>query len=458
MKRLKQFSVAAIVALMAVVCVLTGVLAVTVLRPSQEVRAQTTASAPFVTTRDGVFTLIGSSATVTVTSPSGGPVAVALGSVTDVNGWIGSDAYTEIIGVASDRKSLKVEEHPQIPQVQHERRDTAQSDEQESAAEAEKTSESSAESTQSSSSSVEIGQSFDTAQSASILSSDMWLQQASGTGTVSLDIANIGQGKSVIASADGKTTALTVDIVWHIQRTNFLALSAFFIAGVLLLIAIIALIRQLVAQRVPTGTESVALALGMQEQETNAENAHDNEDHEAVPFFAQETAETFKESDHEGSENADEQTSHISEIQNEESSDQKVEETAETSEESVEPFTEKETETSDGISDKEKSEPQGRHAGANADDKPYTRAPSTDTGVIDLSAVRPGAVFPSRRAIREARERGEERLIINGHEFDTGLIPILPQAADKKEEKTEESSWASIMTAWQDRKKRDKRS
>ena len=93
----------------------------------------------------------------------------------------------------------------------------------------------------------------------------------------------------------------------------------------------------------------------------------------------------------------------------------------------------------------------GRHGIAYHDDEvdPPARE-STDTGIIDLSAIRPGAVLPSRRALRQAREKGEGRLVIGGQEFDTGLIPQV-----EKEEETstvegseEKRSWGSIMGNW----------
>ena len=98
------------------------------------------------------------------------------------------------------------------------------------------------------------------------------------------------------------------------------------------------------------------------------------------------------------------------------------------------------------------SEPRrGRHGIAyhDAEVDPPARE-STDTGIIDLSGIRPGAVLPSRRALRQAREKGEGRLVIGGQEFDTGLIPQVEKeeevsTSDGSEEKR---SWGSIMGSW----------
>ena len=84
---------------------------------------------------------------------------------------------------------------------------------------------------------------------------------------------------------------------------------------------------------------------------------------------------------------------------------------------------------------------------------------STDTGIIDLSSIRPGVTLPSRRALREAREKGEEKIVIDGREFNTGLIPIVHQtdsdesAGSESEESSSASrsgsdSWTKLMSSW----------
>ena len=67
-----------------------------------------------------------------------------------------------------------------------------------------------------------------------------------------------------------------------------------------------------------------------------------------------------------------------------------------------------------------------------------------------MSGIRPGAVLPSRRALRQAREKGEERLVIGGQEFDTGLIPQVEkqEEASTGEGSEEKRSWGSLMGSW----------
>jgi len=78
-------------------------------------------------------------------------------------------------------------------------------------------------------------------------------------------------------------------------------------------------------------------------------------------------------------------------------------------------------------------ERRGRHGLDNGpiDQDPPERA-TTDTGVIDLSGIRGGRTLPSRRALREARNNGEQVVVVDGQEFNTGLIPVTrPRAAEQ---------------------------
>ena len=65
-------------------------------------------------TRGNVLSIVKDDVTVTATSKSGAPVTLSIGTTQDVKGWIGDAAYTEVIGVESDRTKLKAESHDAI--------------------------------------------------------------------------------------------------------------------------------------------------------------------------------------------------------------------------------------------------------------------------------------------------------------------------------------------------------
>ena len=103
-------------------------------------------------------------------------------------------------------------------------------------------------------------------------------------------------------------------------------------------------------------------------------------------------------------------------------------------------------------------ERRGRHGLAQGpiDQDPPERA-TTDTGVIDLSGIRGGRTLPSRRALREARNNGEQVLVVDGQEFNTGLIPVTrPRDAEQApaptsapdDDASATGGWTSIMSGW----------
>ena len=103
-------------------------------------------------------------------------------------------------------------------------------------------------------------------------------------------------------------------------------------------------------------------------------------------------------------------------------------------------------------------ERRGRHGLDNSpiDQDPPERA-TTDTGVIDLSGIRGGRTLPSRRALREARNNGEQVVVVDGQEFNTGLIPVTrPRGTEQApaptsapdDDASSTGGWTSIMSGW----------
>lgn len=62
------------------------------------------------------------------------------------------------------------------------------------------------------------------------------------------------------------------------------------------------------------------------------------------------------------------------------------------------------------------------------------RADTPEKTTIETEVAGRKHVLPSRRAIREARERGEATVTVGGRSFETGLIPIVKQVRDPEAE------------------------
>ena len=111
MEFLKRYVAAASMLVVALVCALVGLLGLTVFRPPTQQVSSVDSATDLIMTRGNVLSIVKDDVTVTATSKSGAPVTLSIGTTQDVKGWIGDAAYTEVIGVESDRSKLKAESH-----------------------------------------------------------------------------------------------------------------------------------------------------------------------------------------------------------------------------------------------------------------------------------------------------------------------------------------------------------
>lgn len=490
MEQLKRYSGAAIAAALACVSLIIGILAMTVWKPAQQIQAAVTPTYPYVVTRDGLFQLEGGNVTVSAEAP-GHQVTLAVGTPSDVLGWIGDSAYTEIVGIAANRTDLKTEEHEA--------------------------------STPTPSASPSATPAADAAASPTPTpatdpaGNDMWVQEVSASGNASMELSQIPSGRSMVIAADG-APLVKVTVTWQTPRANALAVTAMILAVILAVVAAIAgFLRWQVDQK--RAARAAALEERAQADLTTTAQfdpselaayeeslADSAEDTPAADEAADDAREEERADDEAAddvlsveNETSDEETLAADELDSDNADDaqpsEDVDESAESSESPVDVDFEAENEsdeqTQDTLEDadseadpadedehdahsasslqddepvgaEEEAAPvRGRHgiASDNPDQDPPERVP-TDTGIIDLSSVRPGAVLPTRRALREAREKGERHLVVDGHEFDTGLIPQVkpsaPQQEDAPAEETSAGSWTSLVGAWLSPKRKGK--
>ena len=222
MELFKRYVAASSMGVVALVCVLVGLLGVTVLRPPTHQVSSVVSPTDLIMTRGNVLSIVKDDVTVTATSKSGAPVTLSIGTTQDVKGWIGDAAYTEVIGVESDRTKLKAESHDAIGPSRVPSPTPAQSGAQSGV--------------QSGAQPLAEPSSADLVQQ--LASSDMWFKQASGEGTVSLDLENVPSGRSALAASAAGPDDLTLTLTWKVEQTNTLAIIAFLAACVFALIAL----------------------------------------------------------------------------------------------------------------------------------------------------------------------------------------------------------------------------
>lgn len=442
MDQLRRFSGAAAACAVAVIAAIVAVLALTVWKPTQQISATVTPQQPVVITREGLFQLEGGEVTVTAASASGKQVTMALGTAADVRAWVSDLSYAEITGISANRENLLTEGH-----------DSATSSPSPSPSP-------SSEAPQNPDQNAQPSPSPSATPTLSAAGGDMWLDEATAPSTATMTLRDVAAGRSLVITSDGTTPSdLTVTMTWQTPHANVLAIAAGFITFICLLIAaaLVGLVlwreRQVDSEEEKHKEDEAEEGASQQVDpaffETD-ENSESSEAESETPQSDNEEAEEYSDSI-EGGETPDAVTAQdtfteVAELdeqtpEDESSDDRAVEERVEVDETSV---TDRD-ESSD-------SEPRrGRHGIAYHDDEvdPPARE-STDTGIIDLSGIRPGAVLPSRRALRQAREKGEGRLVIGGQEFDTGLIPQVEkeEEASTGDGSEEKRSWGSIMGSW----------
>lgn len=494
MEFFKRYMAASSMGVVALVCVLVGLLGVTVLRPPTHQVSSVVSATDLIMTRGNVLSIVKDDVTVTATSKSGAPVTLSIGTTQDVKGWIGDAAYTEVIGVESDRTKLKAESHAAVSTGQT--APAAPSTPAQSGAQS---------GVQSGAQPLAEPSSADLVQQ--LASSDMWFKQASGEGTVSLDLENVPSGRSALAASAAGPGDLTLTLTWKVEQTNTLAIIAFLAACVFALIALALFLTRwqllrlrkirearieerrkadsletssinsaAVAERVAAARDSAPAPAPVEEppaaDDATVSNDSSAEAGEASAEAGEATsaeekaqwgAALYTPAADESAEIApvEEEASDAASGENEaadEAAPSENEEAAEAADGSDEAATNAAPQDEyipDPLTDT--FERRGRHGLDNGpiDQDPPERA-TTDTGVIDLSGIRGGRTLPSRRALREARNNGEQTVVVDGQEFNTGLIPITrPRAAEPAaptsapdDDASKTGGWTSIMSGW----------
>ncbi len=208
---MKRYKFPIILAVIAALFFLLGILAITVWKPQQEVVAEGVPGQPYVMTREGALDLYAAEVEVTAASPDGGPVWVASGKPDEVLAWLAGKPYEEITGLA-EIDSLKMLPHG-VDEI-------AQSDDGKSKDNAEKA-EDKSESNE------------------NVIESDMWTSQKHANGEVHLTITGEQLNESLLAATDGEGAAPTITMKWDTPRPNVLAIISFITSAVFAFLALL---------------------------------------------------------------------------------------------------------------------------------------------------------------------------------------------------------------------------
>lgn len=416
---LRKYGAALITGVLALVAALVGIGALTVWRPADQIVASGSTGQPYIMSRAGVLGLYADEVTITATAPrQGAQVALALGSAGDVQGWLKTSPYTEITGLADIRaRALKIVTHGVLPSEDSQQSGDSASPSASASASA------SASGTQSGD--ADMGP----------LTSDMWVREVAGTGTVSMTVQGAQTDDVLIAATDGRAAAPTITLSWPESRPNLVAWGALALAALLAIGAGVFVLferRQAAraAERGPATRHMRARADATPTQMLRLPSAHPAQ-HPAAPAPAQTPTDQAKRARPERARGAAfapvRGSARAGGTGGSAAPTRKPEErTPSTPERSAQARP----------AQAESAPRRGSHAGP-ASQEPEAR-PARPPRVIDVSGVSPGVVFPSRRALREARERGQDKIVLDGHEFNTGLIPIVGEQQPRRRRRRDE--------------------
>ncbi len=191
-----------ILGLLAVTCVVLGVLNATTWKPSTQITASASVSgSEYVVTDPGTLSQVDDTVTVTAKAKdSSTNVCIVTGAARDINGWIAGSKYTRITGL-SDWSTLSTQ------------KTSAQ------------------------------GTADDSENQVALADSDMWRDSECGTGTVSMEIKNSSSANddTVIALIDfGENGGSSVTFDWTRSTVPDFAMPFYFAGGLLAVLAVFA--------------------------------------------------------------------------------------------------------------------------------------------------------------------------------------------------------------------------
>lgn len=419
MTTLKRYLAAIILFGLAAILALAGLLSVTKWKPAQVVEATGTTGAPFLTTRPGLFGLYGEGDSVNLTATAADPdqpIWIVLGSQSDASGWLRGHEYEEIYGL-TDLDTLKMEEHGEpAPEPEP----APQSGEEPQSGQAQ---------------SGEIEE--------NPMASDMWVLEKNASGSLQMNISGDQMNLVLIATTNGEDPAPSITLQWDTPANNYASIFLFSFAALFFLFGVFVwfilwrtqrkrnAIRKRMQQRLQADTTETSVIPVVAPDEAEV----DLEDEEVT--VEEITPDVELEEDPADPDETPVETEVETEVLEDEVWAPEV--VAESEEETVERSGASEEEAPEADVPEEEAGESAEVSTESAEaflDK--TQQLTSDSGMINLAALRGGAKFPTRRALREAQASGVETFIIDGEEFPT--TRETPQVSKVDEESLRETS------------------
>ncbi len=422
---IKRYTLPIALAVISAVMLVVGILSLTVWKPPQEVVAQRSTEQPFTMTRAGVLPLYADKVEVRASVPESGDkdqtVWLAVGSADDVNAWLQEESYDEIVGLL-DLQTLKA-----VPHIYESPADDSAAGTADDPATDPGTSED------------PTGQSEDGVEPDAVpgqvvespISSDMWTAVKYGRGSVSLTLSGDDMDMSLLAATDGEGPAPVISLRWETPQPNLLAIISFVLLGVVAALALFAW-AVLFATRSRTKSaedQGSKKELKRATEEAKAAKKADHSETEVIKNLATEfetdeigaddIAEVADPIESADVEDIAQESANVPEIERDGAIGAGFEDEAGADTKADEHSSPDLAADAPVNADEDTQASFLEHALAESEDDGRYETVSTDSGMLNLSALQDGFAFPTRRALREAQSRGVDALVVEGRKFST---------------------------------------
>lgn len=225
------------IGLLGLVVIALAVASATLWRADDVLVARATATAGLVVTDPGVLELGGDPVTVRAQVPAGGHVVLAVGRDTDVNGWVGNDPHQRVSGLSSWR-TLRLAAPGSSGAPSPAGSSSASASPAGSAAASSPSATAAADASAAPAASASAAPGLVASRAADPSGSDMWVAQATGTGSAQLTWhAQDGRWSLLVAgiAADGSAVNPTLEMSWPRVVSSPWLVPGLVVGGLLLL-------------------------------------------------------------------------------------------------------------------------------------------------------------------------------------------------------------------------------
>lgn len=238
---------------------------------------------------------------------------------------------------------------------------------------------------------------LDVSDDGELLKSDMWFALYEGRGAISFSVPADQLQAALLITTSNSETPYHVTLTWQTPRSNILAWVTLSFAAVFLLLGVATAVTQFRLEQSRIRRKTILL------ERDSADNTDTGMIEIIPPAVAQRRLKTETPEQDQPPETAEEVASTLSPEPVVIDQRSENEETA--------------------LDESEPREPS----------KPVRTVETitTDSGMMNMSALRDGVKLPSRRALREAKQRGVEKLMVEGKEYST--LDKSPEVAEAEE-------------------------